>query len=353
MRKVSISNTEEGAKLGKSIYNVQGNILLSAGIELNSKYIRKLQSLGITDLYIEDEISRGVEVDDVISENTRREAKVIIHNVLTNASSSNTVDRVKVHSVASKLVEEVLANGKIMVNMMDIKSTDGYTYEHSVNVCILSVILGIGLGYDIPSIEELAIGAILHDIGKVKIPVEILNKPGKLTDSEYAVIKQHTILGYNILKDAGNFSAFTKYIALAHHERVDGNGYPIGLDDSRLHNYAKIVSVADCYDAMTSDRVYRPKLPVFKAIEYLSSMSTHQFDAEIVEYFIKYIAAYPVGTGVVLSNKMKGLVVKTNTITSKPKVRIIYDENNNRLKELFEIDLMEEQNLFIIDACEL
>ncbi len=353
MRKVSINNAEEGAKLGKSIFNLQGNVLLSAGAKLNSKYIKRLRSLGISELFIEDEISYGVEVEDFISENTRLKAKVAIYNVLQKAATTNKVDREAVHSVARNLVEEVLANGRIMIDLTDIKSTDGYTYEHSVNVCTLSVIIAIGLGYDIRSIEELAVGAILHDIGKIKIPVEILNKPGKLTDSEYSTIKQHTVLGYKIIRESGNFGAFTKYLALTHHERVDGNGYPLGLDNSKLHDFAKIVSVADCFDAMTSDRVYRAKLHVVEAIEYLNSMSTYQFDYETVRCFMKYVAVFPVGTGVVLNNKMKGLVVHTNNVTSRPRVRIIYNEKNEKLEEYFEIDLMKELALSVEDVCEL
>lgn len=353
MRKVSINNIESGSRLGKTIYNAHGSVLLSAGIELNEKYIKRLASLGITDLYIEDGLSEGIVIEDVVSDQTRREAKTIVCEVLKNASASNSVDREKVRGVARKLVQELLANGKIMINLMDIKSTDGYTYEHCVNVCILSVIMGIGLGYDIPSIEELAMGAILHDIGKIKIPNDILNKPDKLTEDEYNIIKQHTVFGYQILKNSGGFSLLTRYIALMHHERVDGSGYPVGIEGEKLHKFAKIVNVADVYDAMTSDRIYRPKLPVFKAVDYLSSMSSQQFDSDVVNCFLRYVAVYPVGTGVVLNNNMKGLVMRVNSLTTRPVVRIIYDENGDKLNDFYEINLMEIPDLYVVDTCEL
>lgn len=353
MRKVSLDNIELGMKLGKTIYNEQGNVLLSEGIEINESYARKLKRIGITDIYIEDGISEGVEVEDVISEETRRTSRAILRDIVKDVSVKDSVKRDKVREVAKKIVSELFGNKNILVNMMDIKSVDGYTYQHSVNVCVLAVIMGMGLEYNMNRMEELAIGALLHDIGKIRVPPEILNKPAQLTDEEYELIKKHTVYGHEILKKAGTFSSISTFIALAHHERFDGTGYPLKLKGEKTHQCARIVQVADVYDALTSDRVYRPKMKTYKAVEYLYSLSTHQFDPDIVKCFMKYVAIYPAGTGVVLNSRQKGLVVKAGKMPDRPIVRIIYNEKGEKLKTFYEIDLMNKLNLFIVDTCEL
>jgi HD-GYP domain-containing protein (c-di-GMP phosphodiesterase class II) len=142
----------------------------------------------------------------------------------------------------------------------------------------------------------LGVGALLHDIGKLKIPEEILKKPSQLTVEEFEEIKKHTTYGYEILKNFENISMESAFIALGHHERFDGSGYPLQLRGENIYQFARIVAVADVYDALTSDRVYRKKLKPHESVEYITSLGTDHFDKEIVDNFIKHIAVYQLGT---------------------------------------------------------
>jgi HD-GYP domain-containing protein (c-di-GMP phosphodiesterase class II) len=231
---------------------------------------------------------------------------------------------------------------------------DDYTFAHSVNVCVLSIISGIGLGYSISRLKELGVGAILHDIGKLKVPQELLKKPSQLTVEEFEEIKKHTIYGYEILKNNKKVSMVSAFIAFGHHERYDGSGYPLQLKGESIHHCARIVAVADVYDALTSDRVYRKKIKPHEAIEYILSLSAHHFDEEIVQSFIRFVAIYPVGTGVILNTKERGVVISENKdMPTKPVIRVVYSEKGKKVSKYYEIDLSSSKNVFITEACEL
>ena len=184
MRKIHIDNVLPGMKLAKAAFNAEGRILLTSAMELKDSYIERLRSSGVAEVYIEDEISKDVEVSDVIYENTRVEAKVHIKNLMKSYTFANPINSDKVRDIINKIVDELLSNEEIIINLSDIKSVDDYTFEHSVNVCILSLITGIGLGYNMLRLKDLGVGAILHDIGKLRIPEEILKKPSQLTVEE-------------------------------------------------------------------------------------------------------------------------------------------------------------------------
>jgi HD-GYP domain-containing protein (c-di-GMP phosphodiesterase class II) len=219
---------------------------------------------------------------------------------------------------------------------------------------VLSLITGIGLGYNPLRLKDLGTGALLHDIGKLRIPGEILKKPSQLTVEEFEEIKRHTVYGYEILKDNQKVSMISAFIAFGHHERYDGSGYPLQLRGENIHQCARIVAAADVFDALSSDRVYRKKLRTHEVIEYIISLGSRHFDPEIVRSFIKYIAIYPVGTGVMLSTGERGQVVRVNkAVPTKPVVRVVFDSANERVDNSPEIDLSKDQGIYIVDACNL
>ncbi|MCX8130049.1 MAG: HD-GYP domain-containing protein [Clostridia bacterium] len=354
MHKIGIENLVSGAKLAKSVFTSEGRVLLTSGMELKENYIQRLKANGIKEIYIEDEISAGIEVTDVVCEDTRVEAKLLVKNLMETYTVSQYINTGRVKEVIDKLIDELLSSKDILVNLSDIKSVDDYTFEHSVNVCILSLITGIGMGFSINRLKDLGIGALLHDIGKLKIPEEILKKPSQLTVEEFEEIKKHTIYGYEILKDNPSVSMISAFIAFGHHERYDGSGYPLQIRGENIHQCARIVAIADVYDALTSDRVYRRKLKTHEVIEYITSLGTHHFDKEIVENFVKYIAVYPVGTGVMLNTKEIGIVVRVNkSMPTRPVVRIVFDENRSRVEQYYEVDLARKINAYIVDSYEL
>ncbi len=354
MRRVHIDEVEEGAKLAKTIFTLDGRMLLTRGIELRKTFIDKIRNVGITELYIEDQISDGIIISDVVLENTRQEAKQLVKNLMEDFTETTGINAGGVLNIVNKLIDELLSNKEVLINLSDIKSVDDYTFEHSVNVCILSLITGIGLGYDTSRLQDLGTGAILHDIGKLRIPETILKKPSQLTVEEFEEIKKHTIYGYEILKDNKKVSMIAAFIAFGHHERFDGSGYPLQLRGDNIHQCARIVAIADVYDALTSDRVYRKKLRPSEVIEYITSLGSHHFDKEIVESFMSFIAVYPVGSGVLLNTQERAIVVKANkSHPTKPVVRVIYSKDKIKLESFYEIDLIQNPNVVILASCNL
>lgn len=353
MRRVSVDNLCEGMELAKTIYTSDGNILLNAGMRLKSSYIKRLKELYITEMYIEDEISKDIVVDDIISDEIRFEARVEVRKAMEAIKLGEKLTTRAIRNVVNNIVDELLYKDNLMINLKDIRSNDDYLFCHSVNVCVLSIITGISLGYDKEKLSQLGIGAMLHDIGKIRIPCEVLNKVEKLTEEDFEIIKKHTTYGYEILGESDDVNAYSKVIALTHHERYDGKGYPLGVSDNQIHEYSKIVSIADVYDAMTSDRVYRKRYKISEAIEYLIGLSNYNFDYNLVRSFIEHITVYPIGTCILLNTKQKAIVVDINRkFPNRPIVRIATDEAGDMLKEFIEIDLTKNNSLVIIDEIE-
>ncbi len=226
--------------------------------------------------------------------------------------------------MVNDIVSEITINENATVNMMDLKVFDDYTYYHSVNVSVLSIVVGAAEGLGKSKLYELGLGALLHDIGKVFVPKEILNKSGKLTPEEFEEIKKHSLMGNWYLREKWQVPIESNVAVLSHHEKYDGSGYPYGLKSDRISRFGKIVAVADVYDALTSDRPYRPALSPSEAMEYVMGGSGTLFDPKVVEVFAKKIVPYPVGTCVTLSNGLTAIVTGNYIRCGmRPKIMII------------------------------
>jgi HD-GYP domain-containing protein (c-di-GMP phosphodiesterase class II) len=354
MKKVIIDKVSEGAKLAKAILSPEGRVLLQPGVKLRKSLLNKLKAHNVYELFIEDKISSDIEVRDAICQQTRIEAKNLVKQLMNDYASSNSINIGPLKGSVDKMIEELLSNRDLLVSLSNIRCVDDYTFEHSVNVCILSLATGVGLGYDRRCLKELGVGAILHDIGKLKVPEEILKKPSRLTAEEFEEIKKHTIYGYKILRENKDISIRSALIALSHHERIDGSGYPLKLLDKDIHQFGKIVAVADVYDALTSDRVYRDKLNPHEGYDYITSLGYYYFDRQVIDSFTKFVAIYPVGSGVALSTRERGIVIRINkNMPTRPVVRVIYNENNEELENYYEIDLAKKLNVCITGVCEI
>lgn len=351
MRRISVERLKEGMVLAKTLYSIDGNILLNAGIKLKESYISKFREIGIGEIYINDNMSADIVIEDIVSDETRFEARMAVKKAMDNVMNGNNLDVKPVRNVVGKIVEELLSVQDAVINLQDIKTLDNYTFNHSANVCVLSAITGISLGYDGNKLKELCLGALLHDIGKTKIPNEVLNKPGPLNDEEFEIIKMHARYGYDMLKQSVDISAYTSYVALTHHEQYNGEGYPLGLKGKAIHEFSRIVSVADVYDAMTSNRVYRRRLNISEVVEYLISLGDHQFDYEIVRKMIEHISVFPLGSYVTLSTEETAIVVDNNrNFPNRPVVRLIKDPYGAEYENFNEIDLTTCNNITITDV---
>jgi len=340
LRKVRLDKAPTGSVIARSIYNLDGVVLLSEGAVLTREHKDKLHNYGITEIYIEDPFSEGIKIPEIIREEVIIEVKSQVKKMMTSPSIKVSVDVKKVREIVEKLIANILDNEQIVASLCDVRSIDEYTFSHSVNVSVISIVTGIGLGMKEDTLRDLGIGALLHDIGKVMIDDSILNKPSSLTSLEYDEVKRHTQYGYEILKNSGNISQEACDVALSHHERLDGSGYPRKLRNNDIQTFARIVAIADVYDALTTDKVYRRKMMPHDVLDYMLSLGGRHFDKNILDAFVRHIAYYPVGTAVILNSGEKGLVSEYNPyFPNRPVVRVVIDEDGHILKKFREVDL--------------
>lgn len=362
MRLVPIESVREGCFLAKTIFDNNGRILLRDGVTLNSNLLKRVKQLGIFSVYITDEYSEK-EIEDVIKPEIRQKSIKIIKDSFSNMQKyiSNTVSPKSsaailkevesyfssIKEVAEELLEEILSRKNVMINLVDIKSMDNYTYQHCVNVSVLALVIGNQLQLRKSELLDLCIGSLLHDIGKVIIPNEILNKTDPLTLDEYELIKTHSAKGYEYLKGSFEISSQSRVIVLQHHEKVDGTGYPEGRKGDNITNLAKIVALADVYDALTSDRPHRRSLSPNEALEYLYANGGVHFDYNIVKAFSAVIVPYPEGTLVELNNGDIGVVEEIYPhYPLRPKLKIIKSTDAAKIDSY--ADLLKELHLVIV-----
>lgn len=345
---IKISDLKEGMILAKDIYHIHDKVLLSEGTIIHQSFIRKLQAQGVSEVYVEDRRIGKINVDDLVCRDVRERTAVFVEKAFQEAADGLSIHFPDIQKIVAEIVTEILNKEDVLIQLVNIHSIDDYTLNHSINVCIYSLITAVTLGYDRETLLELGIGAILHDVGKVMLPDVLLNKNDRLSEEEYEQVKEHTIKGYEILEKIEGLSQRAKNIALMHHERMDGRGYPQGLKGDEIDEFAKIVSVVDVFDALTSDRIYREKIEAHLALEYLISMSKIQFDYEVVRNFVQNVAIYPIGAGVKLSNEEIGVVIGINReFPTRPLVRVVKDAGGKTLKEPKDYNLMENLSLFI------
>ncbi len=331
MRLIPVFCLKEGMILGRSIYNKNGSLLLKEGSEIKEQYISKVTELDIQGLYVNDELSKDIEIETIINDelrlNTIGKIKDIFIDIEKNSPSLD--DNISVaSSLVDNMVEELIENRNVMVNMLDIKSFDEYTYHHSVNVCIFSVIIGISLELNQETLTNLGMAALLHDIGKVFINKELLNKSEPLNNEEFEIMKEHSMNGYRYMKERFHFPATTYVGVLQHHEKYDGSGYPHGRAHNEISLFARIIAVADVYDALVSNRPYKRAMLPSEAMEFIMGGAGTHFDFDLVKIFTEKVAAYPLGTCVRLSNGDKGIVIENfPDASTRPKIRVVNDES--------------------------
>lgn len=326
MRYLPTSKLMPGMALGQDIYDGAGRLLLAKHLLLSAEYISNLEFLGFPGIYIDDEFTRGIEIQQVLSPQIRSQALQIIHELFTFDTEKGElpVGEVKLLKTVESVVESIITNGDVMCNMMDIKNYDDYIYYHSVNVGILSTMVGACQGMTQEELNRLATAALLHDIGKRFIDPKIVNGKWPLKGQDREVFKSHPKLGAEFLRSTYHFSSQVYTAVLEHHERYDGTGYPLGRAGEDITLFARIIKMVDCYDAKTSGRISREGKAPSEAMEYLMAMAGSEFDPVLVNVFTRRIAAYPVGCEVELSNGWHAVVVKNfKDFSLRPLVKVL------------------------------
>ncbi len=360
MRITWLSRVKTGSVLAQSILDEKGRVLLAAGMELSESLIQRLQSRGIRSVYIVDPLCDDVRPDEVVSETTRRTLIEVAYDNLTQltqdlrTSSAFRQRRLgpEVRKVVSRLLGEIGAHRGMAVPLSAVYDYDAELYHHSVNVTILAIAIGVKLGLTSRQLSDLGVSALLHDVGKLMIPPSVLRKPGKLTSSEYELVKTHTTHGFRLLSGRLDVPSYAAVVAYEHHERLNGEGYPRGIREEQ-HLYSRIVAVSDVYEALTANRVYRSGYLPHHALEFILGGSAAGFDTSVVEAFIRCVALYPIGTTVRLQSGETGVVVASRPEQpQRPVIRILRDRYGNDLANPYEIDLYEDLLAEIIE-CEI
>jgi putative nucleotidyltransferase with HDIG domain len=267
------------------------------------------------------------------------EAKKRTKALLEDARIGNTVNTSAGMDIVESFVDSCFKKPTLVASLSRLKDFDDYTFTHSLNVSVLSISLGKRLGMNTDELRILGIGALFHDIGKMKVPEHILNKPGKFTDEEFEIMKQHPLLGFELLKNDKLLPESSKKCILEHHERADGSGYPNGLEEKNISKLGKITSIVDVYDAITSDRVYHKGMPAHDAIKLIFSWSGKHFNKVLVKFFVDIMGIYPTGTLVLLNSGELAIVYEINkNDPTRPLVLIISDSEKKKI-EPFIFDL--------------
>ncbi len=325
----------------------------------NEQMISKIKGYGIKEVYIDTE--RGLDVDDAPtaeealrksrnqlnrSINTKPEfekpepfrlelpkarkikedAISIVQKFSEDIRLGKQLQLDGVDELVDNMVDSISRNKDALLSLVTIRKKDQYTFMHSVSAGVLMIAFCKSLQMSQDEIKTYGVGALMHDIGKMAIPVEMINKPGKLTDEEFELMKQHATFSRDILLETGDIAEEVIQIAYQHHERIDGKGYPNGLKDGEISRGGLMTAIVDVYDAITSVRSYSNGVEPIEALRKLFEWSKFHFDEELVHKFIKTMGIYPVGSLVRLANDQLGVVVETGRESLlKPIVRVVYD----------------------------
>lgn len=400
MRKISVSSLEPSMILAEPVYNSDFSLeLLSKGTVIKRKHIDMLENLGVFEVVIfenlPEQIEESISIDEMIesieslqAENNfvtdtkklrialeelreleideevasicnvqmpitlltgegnlpldKRHSETIndTKELLKAIVSDNVLDADAIKDNVKEMLPDMIRNNDVLMRLNQLKEADDYTFDHALRVSILAAMIGKWMGYDQEHIEELAFTGLLFDIGKLKLPTEVLNYPGKLSDKVFEVVKNHAQWGYQTLLKTKGVSQSVKFAALQHHERIDGSGYPLRLKGDQINDYAKIIMVCDVFDAMTHDRVFQKKVSAFKASDYLAMHSGTLFDTQVVYTLLSNLATFYLGKKCTLNTGEQGKIIYIDVnYPTRPIVQI----------ESRFIDLSKQHNIQIVE----
>lgn len=353
---ITVDYLKPGMILSGSLYDMKGAFLWPPRVPIREEFISNLNSMNITLLTyrpISYEVSISKEsvenpiISDILIKRIYEDVSYIVWDIVND----NHIKVEKVRPTIEEVAKEIrFASGGKTLNLMDIKGYDSYTYVHSINVSFLSIYIGTKLGMSIDKVNSLGIGGLLIDIGKVKIPKSVLDKKEALSRVELETIRKHPLLGYQLVKDSKEIEEIVKLIVLLHHEALDGSGYPLGVDSSKIDQFIRIVTICDVFDAMISEKPYRPAFPVRFALEELLKNAGTKYDPELTVRFAmeiskmyKIISPLVVGTVVELtSGEISVIASKHSDYDSSPVVIISLDPAGNAYRSPASVDLIKD-----------
>ena len=393
-----LSTVQPGSVLSKSIYTERGDVLLAEGTTLTAGYLDALHRRGFLVVYIEDGFSDDVKPVDLVSEQVRTSTAVHLSRMFdvvaltagvspgqikppTRANGEATFDLgdkplnlpsqgistlEALYRDVERIMNEILETNTV-ASLESLRTHSDYTFEHSVEVAIIAILLGRHLGLPVPQIRELAIGALLHDIGKISIDQAILNKPGKLTVQEFSDIKEHPTLGFEIVRRLPLSSILPAHVAYQHHERQDGGGYPRGLvgnnrilrleterlQPQRIVLIAEIAAVADVFCALVSERPYKPAFPLDRVRLMLRQVAGSHLNRDVVKALLHVVPIYAVGHWIEVVTGpyqgWRGVVTEVDVrALHAPSIRLHLDAKDHPLADPVELDLRKHEGTRLV-----
>jgi len=335
VKQLFLSAVTEGMILAQDVIDEYGRILMISGVPLKSEILKLLEKHGVLSVVVRTDKTINEElaiIEDVVSVKMRLNLMSYVKDAFSTPDGlANHLTTLQ--SNVEDVVYSLTQSKNALLYLTNIDDISNYLFMHSVNVGIFSIVIGIAMGLSDDELCLLGMGGLLHDVGKTKIPSGILDKEAKLTLAEFTAIKEHASLGYNILKQDVNLDYRIILMALQHHERNDGSGYPWGIVKNKIHPLSRIVAIADVYDALTTNRVYRSRLSSYLAMEIINNGNQMHFDPNVVKAFNKVAVPYPIGSNVTLNNGEKGNVIKLNRTNL---VRPLLDTSNGTINLLYE-----------------
>lgn len=354
MRLISMERVEVGDVLGKPVYDDKCQLLLAKDVSLTSNYIERLKRANIQCIYIDDELSEGLEAENVIPDELKIKSIATVKTAFKDlsdrkGSSYNIKSIESIKQIVDEMMHIIYENPSTLYCMTELMGTDMYTYNHSAEVAALSMLVAKSMKMNDTFIQKIGVGAILHDVGKMGVPAEILNKVDPLDEVENKLMKEHPQMGYDLLKDNDYISPISRQIVLLHHEKLNGSGYPFMMSGEQIPIHVRIVTLCDIFNAISSNRAYKRRMNADEALELIRAEAIYELDRDIYYHLLKVVNIYPVGTVVELSNGEVGIVIKENyEAQTRPVVQVIRQKKRAEI-----IDLMECLTLFISKTIEI
>ena len=348
MQRVSVGFLEAGMVAARNVHSAEGRLLVTKETVLSEAMVANIQKTSLGSIYVRNPLFQDIEAEEVVTEDNRRKAVMALKSAVTAYQKTKVLDIQPLKKVLRELVVEIIRNRDSMIHQLDMRTYQDYIYAHSVNTCVLSVLIAVNLDYPEGKLTDLALGTMLHDVGMMMLPDALLMKMGNLTPEESKQVQQHPEDGFNILRTVREIPITVAHIAYQHHERVDGKGYPRNLTADKILEFAKVAAVADTFDALVSDRPYRKGMVPHEAYEVMMALADSYVDRDILHLFLTHVAIYPVGSVVQLDNGQHGVVTKVlPRLQTRPQVRLLTDQQGNLLSEQTEIDLTQHLTLMI------
>ncbi len=375
MKKIPVEELKPGMRFDKPVYIDSNNMLVGANVTIKESDIKRLMKWGISEIETlgnisssEDDMRFTQKIDASISADAKkivdqysllllkrkelmdihREACRVVGDVYNAIKNDEMFTTDSIEGAAKNIIKLMEEDNNIVLFLYGLEEGKNYLVAHSVNVTFYALLIGTALKYSQDKIRELALGTLLIDAGMVKMPAYIAYKQSNLSDHEFNLIKTHPLHGYRLIKQLGKIREKSALVGLQHHEYFDGKGYPRGLKGNQIDEYARIAAIADSYEAQISSRSYREKQSFYHAMKNLLSSGVNRFDPVILRVFLSKMSVYPIGSLVELNDGGVGLVI--GSVPKKPLrpiIKLIFDNEKNRLSDLIIINLLEETALFV------